>query len=168
MWSAAVDPCVLAVRAVQPADAAGGRLFDPLKFDVRMVQRSRCEHLLIVCNGEVIRLDVIEGTTAAGPVALRFDLPDDDCVEGRIAAIRTFRTMTPTGRVHQRTADRLIALQAVDAHDGGASLRELADILLGPGDWPGDGEHRKSYVRRLLVSGSRMIALGPRAILDKS
>jgi len=166
IWSAAIDPRVLAVRASDPVDAAGARLFDSLAVATRMVRGPHAEHLLIDRGGEVIRLDVIDGTVSAGPVTLRFELPDDDCVEGRIAALRALRAPTPIGRLHQRLADRLIALQAVDAHDDGASLRELADIVLGPGDWPGDGEHRKSRVRRLLVSGSRMIASGPRAILN--
>jgi hypothetical protein len=54
----------------------------------------------------------------------------------------------------------------VDARQAGASLRETADILLGPGAWPGDGEHRKSYVRRLLNVGSHLIDSGPREILN--
>jgi len=167
MWSAAVDPRVLAVRAIRPVEG-GAQLFDARSADVRVVQGPHCEHLVTDRGAGPVRLDVNEGSVFAGPVTLRFDLPDDDRVEGRIAAIRMFRVMAPTGHAHRRLADRLIALHAVDARDGGASLREVADILLGPGDWPGDGEHRKSYVRRLLAAGSRMIASGPRAILKEN
>lgn len=165
MWSAAVDPCVLTVRALNPTDGHA-RLFDAQSADVRMVQSSNCEHLLVGRGGDIIRLDVIEGTTAAGPVALRFELTDDDRLEAGVVAICTFRATRPTGRRYGRLARRLFALQAVDARDAGASLREIADILLGPGDWPGDGEHRKSYVRRLFDAGSRMIRSGPREILN--
>ena len=63
-------------------------------------------------------------------------------------------------------AAKLFALQAVDARSEGASLRETAASILGPGDWPGDGEHRKSLVRRMIATGERIIQAGPRAILN--
>jgi hypothetical protein len=164
MWTAAIDPRVLAVRALNPADGYA-RSFDGRSAGVRMVQGQRCEHLVIDHGRGTIRLDVIDGTVAAGPVTLRFDLADDGDIDIRLATIRLFRTPASVGRAHRRLADRLNALHAVDARHSGASLRELANILIGPGAWPGDGEHRKSYVRRLLAGGSRMIAAGPRAIL---
>jgi hypothetical protein len=41
--------------------------------------------------------------------------------------------------------------------------------VLGPGAWPGEGEHRKSLVRRLIAAGDRMIHSGPIATLvDRS
>ncbi|HKY81395.1 MAG TPA: DUF2285 domain-containing protein [Sphingobium sp.] len=144
----------------------GARLFDALSADARTMRGPRGEHLLIDCGGELVRLDVIDGTMAAGPVALRFDLTDDDRLDAQIAVIETLRAAVAAGPRHGRLARRLLALQAVDARDTGASLKETADILLGPGDWPGDGEHRKSYVRRLLDAGSRMIRSGPRKILN--
>ena len=163
MWSADVDPRVLDVRAIKPMDG-DTRLFDAASADTRIMRGSEREHLLIDRGGELVRLDVVEGTTAAGAVALRFELADDDRIDLQIAAIRSFRSATATGHRHLRQAGRLLALQATDARDAGASLRETANILLGPGAWPGDGEHRKSYVRRLLDAGSRMIDTGPREI----
>lgn len=142
------------------------RLFDTLSAEVRMMRGLRGEHLLIDRGDELVRLDVIDSTTAAGPVTLRFDLADDDRLDTQIAVIRTLRAAVASGPRHGRLARRLLALQAVEARNAGASLKETADILLGPGDWPGDGEHRKSYVRRLLDAGSRMIRSGPREILN--
>jgi len=164
MWAATIDPRVLSVRALKPADGHS-RLFDGHGASVRMVRGSGCEHLAVDHDSETIRLDVIQGTVAAGPVTLRFDLPDDDRLDLQLSAIRAFRGPAPVARPHVQLARRLLALQAVDARDAGASLRETADTVLGPGAWPGDGEHRKSYVRRLLATGSRMIAAGPGAIL---
>jgi hypothetical protein len=164
MWTAAIDPRVLSVRALKPADGHS-RLFDGQWASVRMVRGSRYEHLVIDHDGGIIRLDVIDGTVAAGPVTLRFDLPDDDRLDLQLSAMRAFRGLAPVARSHGQLARRLLALQAIDARDAGASLRDTANILLGPGDWPGEGEHRKSYVRRLLATGSRMIAAGPGAIL---
>jgi len=133
-----------------------------------MVRGPRCEHLIVEPGGEVIRLDVIDGTVTAGPVMLRFDLADDDRLDLQVSAMRAFRGAASVVRPNVQLARRLLALQAVDEHDAGASLRETADIVLGLGAWPGDGEHRKSYVRRLLAAGSRMIAAGPRAILTRT
>lgn len=130
-----------------------------------MLQGPNREHLIIDRGREPVRLDVIEGTTAAGPIMLRFDVADDNCLDVQIAAIRALRCSVSTGRRHIRLARKLLALQAVDARDSGASLREIAEILLGPGEWPGDGEHRKSNVRRLLETGEGVLRAGPRAIL---
>ncbi|QPI71957.1 DNA -binding domain-containing protein [Sphingobium sp. Cam5-1] len=66
---------------------------------------------------------------------------------------------------HERRAGALLGLWSVDARRAGASLRDIADLLLGPGDWPGDGEYRKSRARRLLAAGEAMIRGGPSAIL---
>jgi hypothetical protein len=164
MWSAAVDPYVLFVRALDPVDAHA-RLFDARSASARMVRGPEGEHLLIDRGGDLVRLDVVEGTTMKGPVALHFALADDNRIEGRIAAIRTLRATASMRRRHVRLAGRLLALQAVDARNAGASLKEVADTVLERGDWPGEGEYRKSHVRRLLDAGSRMIGSGPREIL---
>ncbi|TPG20980.1 DUF2285 domain-containing protein [Sphingomonas koreensis] len=164
IWSAAVNPRVLTVRAVQPSDLKT-RLFDGRSPDIRRVCGPAVEHLLVDRGGEPIRLDVIEGTTAAGPVALRFDLTDDEHLETQIAAIRSVGAPVTTGHRHRQLARTLLALEAVDARDAGASLREAADLLLGPGDWPGDGEHRKSLIRRMIVAGAQVVRTGPRAVL---
>lgn len=165
MWSAAVDPRVLAVHAMHPIDVACGRLFDARLADTRMVSGTSAEHLLIDRGGEVIRLDVIDGTAAAGLVTLRFDLADDDRLDMQLRAIAALREPALVARSHMQLARRLLALHAVDARDTGASLREAADIVLGRGDWPGDGEHRKSLIRRLVVTGEHLIRAGAEAIL---
>lgn len=164
IWSAAVDPRVLTVRAVKPVDEHA-RLFDARHVEVRMVCGSQSEHLLIDRGGDLCRLDVIEGTVAAGPVALIFDLADDDRLGSQLAAIATFRAAAASEPRYGRLARRLLALHAVDARDAGASLREVAEILFGPGEWPGDGEHRKSLVRRMIVVGYNMVRAGPRGVL---
>lgn len=165
IWSAAIDPRVLAVRALEPVAATGARLFDALAVHARSVRGLHAEHLLIERGGEVIRLDVIDGTAAAGPVTLRFDLPDDYRLDTQLAAIRALREPAAVLRSHEQLARRLLALQALDVRHAGASLRETAEIILGPGAWPGEGEHRKSLVRRMVVAGERMIGAGPRPIL---
>lgn len=158
------DPRVIAVRA-GPVATTGACVFDASDPTVRVLRGSVGEHLLVDRADMAVRLDVIDGTVLAGPVSLHFDIPDDRHLEARLATIRAFATAIPPGRPHLQLARRVHALHAVDARDAGASLREIADLILGPGDWPGDGEHRKSLVRRMIASGDRMLSAGPRAVL---
>lgn len=123
------------------------------------------EHLLIDRGGTPVRLDIIEGSTTAGPVALHFDLADDEGFDDQITAIRRLRAAQARQWHHAKAARRLVAIHAADARAGGASLREIAELLLGPGDWPGDGEHRKSMVRRMVVRGVAMLRAGAPAVL---
>lgn len=164
MWSAVVDPRVITVRACR-CEPDRARTFDGVLASIKALRGLGHEHLLVERNGILTRLDVIEGTALAGPVSLQFDLPDDCHLDTRIAAIRGFNAAKGSPRPHLQLARRGRALDAVDANDRGASLREIADLILGSGDWPGDGEHRKSLVRRLIANGKRMVRAGPRAIL---
>ena len=131
-----------------------------------MVHGESGEHLVIDRGGVPLRLDVIEGTAMGAPVFLHYDLPDDHRLEVRITVISAVAGTRPIPCRHPQLANRLQALQALDARAVGASLREIANHVLGPGDWPGDGEHRKSLVRRLIVAGEQMVRAGPRAVLD--
>lgn len=165
IWSAAVDPHVITARAF-PIRPGGVHEVDLAHETVRTVHGGSGEHLVIDRDGVPLRLDVIEGTATAGPVFLHYDLPDDHRLEARIAVIRAIAGTRPIPCRHPQLANRLQALQALDARAAGASLREIADHVLGPGDWPGDGEHRKSLVRRLVAAGERMFRAGPRAVLE--
>jgi len=163
-WSASFDPRVLPARALPPK-GAGPRLFDARSPNISSLRRPNCEHLLVDRGNEPIRLDIIEGTVTNGPVTLSFDFADDDSLDGRLAALEAFRDPRLAEHRYHWLARRLLALRAFDAREANASLREIADIVLGCGDWPGDGEHRKSLVRRLVVTGTEMVRAGARAIL---
>lgn len=133
--------------------------------EARYLRGRDAEHLLIVRGNELFRLDVIAGTLAAGPVSLRFDIAQDDRLPAQLSTIgRYCHTGSPVRR-HVRMGNRLLALAAVDACEAGASLREAADIVLGSGPWPGEGEHRKSMIRRMIAAGERLIRAGPAAVL---
>lgn len=165
MWAAVADPRVVAARTgrIGPGDA---HAFDGAVAAVRAIRGHVHEHLLIERNGVVTRLDIIEGSALAGPVSLHFDLANDAHLETRIDAIRAFMAMTGAPHPRLQLARCLHALHAADARETGASLREVADLILGPGHWPGGGEHRKSCVRRMVATGERMVRAGPRAVLE--
>ena len=164
MWSAAVDARVLAARAIVPCPDDAGWL-DTSAPGVRRVVGPSTDHLLIDCGREVVRIDVLEGATAGTRVSLHVDLPLDDGVDLRIAAIRALVAPSQVTSRHTQLAQRLLCLQALDAHAADASLKGVAEIMLGRGDWPGDGEHRKSRVRRMILAGERMVNAGPGMIL---
>jgi hypothetical protein len=164
LWTAAVDPRVLAVRAVLPCRG------DPDVVDLgpcvaRLMRGPSFEHAACRLGSTLFRLDIIEGTLIAGPVALHFDVKADARLKAQLATIASFRLGVRRRRRSRNLVGKLLALQALDAKATGASLRDIADLVLGAGDWPGDGDHRKSLVRRLLDSGARMVRAGPRAIL---
>jgi hypothetical protein len=123
------------------------------------------EHLVVDRLSQPVRLDVVEGSTYEGQVMLQFLLADDERLGDRLAVIRSWQAPPPTAPDHRRWSRMLLSLHALDAQQAGGSLRETADLLLGPGDWPGDGEYRKSRVRRLLEAGRGAIRNGPRAVL---
>jgi hypothetical protein len=112
-----------------------------------------------------VRLDIFEGTVKRGPVSLCFQIADDEALPTQLEAIRAFRDPAGPRRRQSRLIRGLMSLHAHDAREAGASLRDIADLLLGPGDWPGDGEWRKSQARRLVVDGQRLCLRGPTAVL---
>lgn len=164
MWSAAVDPCVLSARCT-PVPAGSRHAFDATSEARRVLRSGASEHLLVERGGALVRIDVVEGSALAGPCSLCFELPVDHRLDARVSAVRTFIGSAQV-RPSPPLARRLSTLEAYDAHVAGRSLRAIADHVLGPGDWPGDGEHRKSLVRRLVASGRNMIEQGSAHVLQ--
>ncbi|ARS28742.1 hypothetical protein KC8_15785 [Sphingomonas sp. KC8] len=115
-------------------------------------------------------MDVIEGTLRDGPVSLGFELQYGPRFPVQLAAAREFDALFVQECLPlppRRLTEMLLALQAYDARTTGASLRIIAQDLLGPGDWPGDGEFRKSRARRLVAMGAALVRAGPHAILAR-
>jgi len=143
----------------------GARTFDA-RSTLSSVRGPEGEHLLVARGDALIRIDIVEGSTSERPVMLRFDLADDARLGARLGALRTLGDDEKNGRPHLRLARRLFALHAIDMRDAGASLRETAAVVIGPGAWPGDGEHRKSRLRRrLIAAGDSMVRAGPVGIM---
>lgn len=165
MWSAAADPRVLVARVRTGNGLETGRRFDACAMNARILSSAQGEHVALTRGGETVRLDVVEGTVRCGPVALCFELTDDDALPAQLEAIRAFRSPAGPPRSKSKLVRGLVSLHAHDAREAGASLREIAELLLGPGEWPGDGEWRKSQARRLVVDGQRLCLRGPTAVL---
>ncbi len=160
---------MLNVRAVSGGLSPTDWLFDPGYHTSRIVTDSACEHVRIDHASHVLRLDVIEGTLTDGPVHLQAELGIGQGLAAQVAAALTLRELM-SGQItphasHDREAAALLRLWAFDARQAGTSLREIANLLLGAGDWPGDGEYRKSRARRLVAAGEEMVRLGPGCLL---
>ena len=173
IWSQVADPRVLVVRAT-PARAWKNALrsyrFDLDRISGHVLVDDGLEHVRLDHPTGVIRLDVVSGSLRDGPVNLTFELVHSARLSIQLSALRDF-DMLSVGRGiaspdHRRLLGSLAALQTVDARTAGASLRNIADLLLGEGDWPGDGEHRKSRVRRMLALGAQLLRAGPLPILS--
>lgn len=161
-----MDPRVLSVIAT-PASEGGGIEF-PLN-STRIVHDAGVERVRFTLLGETFRFDVVEGLIT-GPVEITYALPHDARLPIRLDTIRRFAAMLAGCPLRQPRVSGFkfglaIALAAWDARADGASLREAAEMLWGPGDWPGDGEHRKSAVRRLILLGQKLVNDGPEPIL---
>jgi hypothetical protein len=167
MWRADVDARVLSVaaRASTALDATNIRRFDP-----RILPDADGEHVRFIVRGEVFRLDVVSGTVMSGPAHLTYLLARDGRLTRQMDTIqRLERGLAGTAPGQVEGASRLVrsamALRARDARAGDASLREIATELLGPDEWPGPGEYRKSAIRRLVSMGESLVRQGPLPIL---
>lgn len=169
VWSAPVDPRVLCVRACVRRGDEGWRSFELLRYAARVLRGDGCEYVRVDHAGISLRLDVIEGTLLDRPVALGFDIPGDRDLSFQIDALCDLHKLMHRGSLplHSRAqmTRQLLALHAFDARGAGLSLRAVAKVVLGQGDWPGDGEYRKSSVRRLVASGEALVRAGPGAVL---
>jgi hypothetical protein len=164
VWRADVDPCVLRARVL--AHAGGGhRLFDAKAVQARCLASRLGEHVAFSCAGEIARIDIVAGSVSSGPAVLAFDILADTDLDRKLAALRRIYARTAGAGVPRRLRRLHLALLVRDARIDGASWCEAADLLLGPGDWPGDGEHRKSVIRRLAEAASALCRSGAGAIL---
>ncbi|WEK43265.1 MAG: DUF2285 domain-containing protein [Candidatus Sphingomonas colombiensis] len=163
---------MLAVRATplqQWKDGWAAHSFDLARFPDHVLVDDGQEHIRIDHPGGVIRLDVISGSLRDGPVTLAVEIGHDDRFAIQLATLREFATSIAGGGIgtpgHGRLSGLFMALHAVDARAAGASLRTIANLLLGDGDWPGDGEYRKSRARRMIAVGTQLCRAGPLPIL---
>lgn len=169
VWSGKIDPRVLKVRADRLTFGCRLYAFNLDDLESRTLIRAGREFVRIDLANTIVRLDVVRGTLLNGPVSLCFEIPETRGLRWQMDALRTYlavrrsQELRPESRT--RLLERLLALQAFDLRREGARLRSIAETLAAPGDWPGDGEHRKSRVRRLISSGEALVRAGPSAVL---
>jgi hypothetical protein len=167
IWTATLDPCVLAARA-RDTPGLNGPTLDIARHSARIVADDSGEHIGIQFEGGILRLDVIAGTVLAGAVSIQLAVRLGAALEHQLRAVRRLDAMIagrPCRAGPDRTLRRLIlALRTLDACRDGASLREIGLALVGS-DWPGDGEHVKSKTRRLVDLARQLEIAGPAGVL---
>lgn len=137
---------------------------------LRMIRRDGVEYLRIVLGDAVFRLDVSCGSITNGPCRLTFLLAHDARLPRQIDTLRRLHAglsgVPLRAEIGVARLSRLAtALRVWDLRKVGTSLRQVADELWGPEEWPGPGEYRKSAVRRYVKVGEKLVEDGPRPIL---
>lgn len=166
MWTAAADPCVLRVRLV---DARGPtvRGIDLSQWPYCSLSGNGCLYVRLHLPGGVVRLDVIAGAIGSGPVAIEPAIDLSRAIDPQVASLRRMYALMHDGEMEasdQRFTRLVEALRVADALAAGVSLRAIGLGVFGT-DWPGDGEHLKSKVRRRVVLADRLLREGPRGVL---
>lgn len=158
MWRAGADPGVLCAYA---SPCAGG---DADAFDVAALaslatfQRGEAgrEHWLFGDGLRQIRLDIVTGTLAAGPVQLEYRLfglsqalPQLTTLNRLIALVLTGRMSSPLFPLERRAKRWALVLRTWDALAAGTAQREIACELFGLGDLPRWRTTAPSWRRRV-------------------
>lgn len=171
VWSAQVHPYVLMVEAGPPDGDDAFDLERLRAFSTLVAGADGREHLLLSDGRRAIRIDVLAGTVAGGPVALRYRLAGLAAAEGPVLTLRRFLALWRTGRfcrsLHPREARAkrwLLMLRAYDALTAGADQRDIAMVLLsaeaGEPRWRSHVPSLRSQVQRLVRGARRMVSGG--------
>lgn len=176
VWRAELDAAVLRVRAV-PVGAYDVDAFDLARLACRkiLIAGSGVEHLAVSDGWRRIRLDVVEGSLAAGAVRLDYQLSGFASADAPLLTLRRLFALWRTGRFTRglfppdpRIARGIEALRVGDALAAGASYREIAVALFGEArvraEWKGSSESMISRVRRRAAEARHMAAGGWREL----
>lgn len=177
-WRADWDASVLAIEA-SPAPSSDVDAFNIRHFhDLATVLQCPDGHeLLLFSNGNHrIQLDLTAGSVLDGPVRFRYKLSGFKHIEAKILTLRRLLLLRRLGRfprglfTPERRARRwIIALQAHDGVQSGASQREIAAVLFGVktvrDDWHGRSDYLRLRVQRAIRNGQSLVNGGYRKLL---
>jgi hypothetical protein len=171
MWTAEVHPLVLEAAAAVAAVKA--EVFDVERFrSLATVLRGTegREHVLLSDGLRTVRLDILAGSVAGGPVALRYLISGLASAEKPLLALRRLIALHRNGCLSRslhppetRARRWLLSLRAFDGLAAGADQREIAAVLLSSAAneprWRSHSSSIRSQVQRL-VRGARQMASG--------
>ncbi|HEX4736697.1 MAG TPA: DUF2285 domain-containing protein [Allosphingosinicella sp.] len=135
------------------------------------------EHLLLSDGYHNIRLDIIGGSVAAGPVALGYRLCGFRTAQAPLLVLRRLLALMLTGRFQRglfppdaRAPRRILLLRAHDALNAGARQRDIAEMLLSAEAreprWRLAAPSLRSRVQRLVRDARAMARGGYRLLLS--
>ena len=177
LWTAEAHPASLA--AVAAGSGAPEDLFDLARFApiaTLHAGRAGSEHLLLSDGLRSIRVDILAGSLAQGPVQLRYLIAGLASAEGPLLTLWRLIALCRSGRfaatLHPpeiRARRFILMLRAHDAMADGATQREIAATLLSTGAledrWRVTAPTLRSRVQRLVRAARGMAAGGYRALL---
>ena len=171
MWTAEIHPLVLSAVAAAPGIVSDALDLGQLGSLATVLHGATGrEHLLCSDGLRTLRLDILAGSAAGGPVQLRYLISGLASAEKPLLTLRRLMALHKTRRfslsLHRReTRARrwLLGLRAFDALAAGADQREIAAILLSrtadEPRWRSHASSVRSQVQRL-VRGVRQMASG--------
>ena len=179
-WRADLDPGALRVIA-RPAvsrDPAGWSFHHLRRFLSLICDAEGREHAVLSDGQHHIRLDVEEGTLAEGPVTLHYLLDRGRDADRQLETVRRLAALRADRRfsnerfpLDPHSPRNALVLRVHDALRGGATQRDIAQILVGPervqGEWHGRSDALRSRVRRLVGEARRLAAGGYRRLLQR-
>jgi hypothetical protein len=166
LWTAAANPWLL-----QVVPARSGPMIDLACQPHRAVRSGDRHHVLLDLPGGTLQLLGFDGALDDGPRCLSSAIDHGRCLEPQIESVGRLDAL-----LHGRTGCacpqprlwRLVeALRVGDALAAGASQRAIGLGIYG-GEWPGDGEHLKSRVRRMIPLAADLIRAGPLGVLAEA
>ena len=169
IWRSEVNPLVLRVEA---GPAGGGDDFDLelLAASSTVVTSADGRERVLISDGlRAIRIDVLRGSVASGPVELRYGPTGLASLECQILTLRRLVALWKTGRfsrplhpVEARAKRWVLMLRTTDALVAGADQREIAAVLLSAeargSRWRTQSPSLRSRVQRLVRSARAMEA----------
>jgi hypothetical protein len=177
-WRASRHPSVLS--AVARVGRAAAEMIDLPSFGCMATripgEKGRGEHWLVTDGLRAIRLDLLKGSAAAGPVELQFLLTGRTSVTAPLLALRRLLALAQHGAfsrgLHPPEASArrwVMMLRAYDALAGGANQREIAAELLsdaaGGERWRVNASSVRSQVQRLVRAARQFGDGGYRTLL---
>lgn len=116
----------------------------------------------------MLQLDGLDGVFAGGPQRVSPAIAHDRPLGPQFDSVRRLDAFLHHRREQPNVGlrfGRLVeALRVGDAIAAGASQREIGLGIHG-GYWPGDGEHLKSRVRRMIILAAHLARVGPLGVL---
>jgi hypothetical protein len=163
IWTAAANPRLLTVVA-----ARSGPALDLAGIGHRAVSTRDRRHVLLHLPRATLQLEGLDGALEEGPHSVSALIDYGRFLEPQLESVRRLDAFLQ-GREHPAEMEtrfgRLVeALQVGDAIAAGASQRDIGLGVYG-GEWPGDGEHLKSRVRRMIPLAADLVHAGPRGVL---
>jgi hypothetical protein len=163
IWTAAANPRLLTV-----VPARSGPALDLARIGHRAAYiGDRC-HVLLHLPRETLQLEGLDGAFDDGPRRISALIDYGRALEPQLESVRRLDTFwsgrEPPTDMGTRFGRLVDALRVGDAIAAGASQRAIGLGIYG-GDWPGDGEHLKSRVRRMIPLAAALIRAGPRGVL---